>query len=454
MRAARFPPHFRFGVATAATQIEGATREDGRGPSIWDTFAATPGTIRNGDTPSIACDSYHRWRDDIDLMSGLGVDGYRMSLSWSRIFPEGTGRINQAGVDHYSRVIDGLLDRGIAPNITLYHWDLPQALEDRGGWVNRDVASWFGDYASTVFDAYGDRVPLWATLNEPISIWVGYGLGWFAPGRADEQDGRQATHNALLAHGRAVEAFRSGERAGDIGIVVDIWKRTPASDSLADAALAARGDDDGFRCFLDPVFTGGYSDRFLSRLEAEGTMPDIRDGDFESIAQPIDYYGLNVYGRVVVDAEKTDPRAWAQSNPQPGGNFLDSGQEYYPRAVFEALELLRDDYGWTGPVYVTENGVPDGPSLVDPFDDHERIAYVDGFLEWIASAIDAGHDVRGYYLWSLLDNFEWSAGYEMRYGLASVDAETLERVPKRSARWYADLIAAHRSARPSDEPVD
>jgi len=447
MRAESLPSHFRFGVATAAAQIEGAAGEDGRGPSIWDAFAATPGKIRNGDSPAIACDSYHRWPDDVALMADLGVDSYRMSISWSRIFPEGTGRVNLAGIDHYARVIDGLLERGITPNVTLYHWDLPQALEERGGWVNRDVANWFGEYASTVFDAYGDRVPLWATLNEPISIWVGYGLGWFAPGRSDEKAGRQATHNALLAHGRAVEAFRAADRAGDIGVVVDIWKRVPASDSPADAALAARGDDDGFRSFLDPILGRGYSERFLERLDAEGTRPDIRDGDQALISQPLDYFGLNVYGRVVVDAEKNDPKAWAQSDPQPGGNFLDSGQEYYPKAVFDALELLRDDYGWRGPVYVTENGVPDGPSVVDPLDDTERIAYVEGFLEWIAKAIDEGHDVRGYYLWSLLDNFEWSAGYEMKYGIAAVDPATRDRIPKKSAQWYAELIAAHRSLR-------
>ncbi len=442
------PPHFRFGVATSAFQIEGAWNEDGKGPSIWDTFGHTPGKVHNDIPGDVACDSYHRFQDDIDLMSHLGLDGYRMSLSWARLIPEGVGQSNQAGIDYYDRLIDGLLEAGIEPNVTLYHWDLPQALQDRGGWVNRDVAEWFADYAALAFDAFGDRVGRWATLNEPIALWVGYAAGFFAPGLHDQRGGRQAMHNAMLAHGRGVQAFRSAGSPGEIGIVLDIWKRQPATSSPEDVALANEGEDDGFRFFLDTLRGGGYSDRIRRRLESEGNMPAILDGDQALIEEPIDYLGLNVYSRVIVNAKTHDPERWAASERQPGGNYLDNGLEYYPRAVFEALEMVRDDYGWTGPVYITENGMTDGPAAeADPLNDDERIRYVEGFLEWISEAIRHGHDVRGYYLWSLMDNYEWSAGFAAKYGIAALDPLTLDRIPKKSALWYRDLIAAHRASR-------
>jgi beta-glucosidase len=336
--------------------------------------------------------------------------------------------------------------------VTLYHWDLPQALEDRGGWPNRDAADWFGEYAAVAFDRFGDRVRRWATLNEPIAIWVGYGEGFFAPGRSDAAAGRQAMHNALLAHGRGVQAFRAAGSPGEIGIVLDIWKRHPKTDSPADVALAHEGDDNGFRFFLDALRGGGYSDRIRARLEADGTMPGIHEGDQATIEEPIDYLGLNVYSRVVVDSTVNDGKHWAQSDPFPGGNFLDNGQEYYPRAVFDALELVRDDYGWTGPVHIAENGMADGPSsAADPLRDDERIRYVSGFLEWISEGIRAGHDVRSYYLWSLMDNYEWSAGFAPKFGIAALDPTTLDRLPKQSAHWYRDLIAAHRATRPASD---
>ncbi len=442
------PPHFRFGTATSAFQIEGGWNADGKGPSIWDTFGHTPGKVHLDIPGDVACDSYNRYGEDIALMSQLGLDTYRMSLSWSRIIPEGTGAVNAAGLDYYDRVIDGLLEAGIDPNVTLYHWDLPQALEDRGGWANRDVADWFGDYADVAFNRFGDRVRRWSTLNEPIAIWIGYGVGFFAPGRSDAAAGRQAMHNAMLAHGRGVQAFRGAGSPGEVGIVLDIWKREPATQSAADIALAAEGEDDGFRFFLDALRGGGYSDRIRQRLEAEGTMPDIRPEDQALIEQPIDFLGLNVYSRVVVNSETVDRTKWADSDPHPGGNFLDNGLEFYPRAVFEAMEMVRDDYGWTGPIHVTENGMIDGPSsAANPLEDDERIAYVSGFLEWISEAIRAGHDVRSYYLWSLMDNFEWSAGFSAKFGIAALDPDTLERLPKKSAHWYADLIRRHKLTR-------
>lgn len=438
--ADKFPDGFVFGTATSAFQIEGAWNEAGKGPSIWDTFGHRPGKVHRDIPGDLAVDHYHRFREDIALMRELGVDSYRFSMSWSRILPTGTGSVNRAGLDFYHRLVDELLNAGIAPNVTLYHWDLPQALEDRGGWGNRDVASWFGDYAALVFDEFAGLVPQWATLNEPIAIWVGYGMGLFAPGHADPRLGKQAMHNALLAHGQAVQAFREqGDPQAEIGIVLDIWKRHPASDSPADRALVDRDEDDSFRFFLDPLLTGTYSGRNVERLVREGTMPEVRDGDLDLIATPVDYLGLNVYSRVVVSARDYKPYWWEVTSDHPGGNFLDNGTEFYPKAAYDAIRLVSDEYGWDGPVYITENGTPD-PDDGDPLDDQERIRYVRGFLTWIARAIEEGANVRGYYLWSLLDNYEWAAGFSKRYGIVHVDRSTLERTPKASFRWYRDVI--------------
>lgn len=446
------PPSFEFGVATSAFQIEGAWNEDGKSPSIWDTFSQTPGNVR-GDVPGdVACDHYHRYPEDIALMKDLGLDTYRLSLSWSRLIPDGVGDVNQKGADFYNRLIDNLLAADIQPNVTLYHWDLPQVLEDRGGWPNRDVADWFAEYSAKSFDLFGDRVHRWATLNEPIALWVGYALGVFAPGLRDEKLGRQAMHNAMLAHGKSVQAFRAGNNAdSELGIVLDIWKRQPLTESAEDRALADEGEDDGFRFFLDTLRGGGYSDRLRERLESAGTFPHVGPGDQQLIQSPIDYLGLNVYSRVVVDSMLQEPGAWAESHPQPGGNFLENGAEFYPRAVYEAIEMVRDDYGWDGPIFITENGVPDASAATttDPLDDEERIKYVDGFLHWISVAIAEGADVRGYYLWSLLDNYEWSAAFTFKYGLVRVDPETLIRTPKKSAGWYANTIADHKRAVPA-----
>lgn len=448
MSLLNLPRSFEFGAATSAFQIEGAWDADGKGPSIWDTFGHTPGKVHDDIPGDVACDHYHRYPEDIELMKWLGLDSYRFSLSWSRILPDGVGKVNQKGLDFYRKLTDSLLEAGITPNATLYHWDLPQALEDRGGWPNRDVAEWFAEYAAVTFDALGDRIGRWATVNEPISTWVGYALGAFAPGLRDERAGRQAMHNQMLGHGKAVQAFRAAGSPGEIGVVLDIWKRQPATDSPEDLALAAEGEDDGFRFFLDTLRGGGYSDRLRERLEAQGTFPEIHESDQEIIETPIDYLGLNVYARVVVNSKKQDSNGWAESDPPSGGNFLDDGSEFYPRAVYEALQMVRDDYGWNGPIYITENGLPDGPAEpgADPLHDQERIRYVGGFLEWIDRAVAEGSDVRGYYLWSLMDNYEWGTGFSKKYGIAHVDPDTLVRTPKDSAHWYRDVIATHHAA--------
>lgn len=437
----QFPAGFDFGVATSAFQIEGAWNEDGKGPSIWDKFSQTPGKVHLDIPGNRGADHYHRYREDVALMRDIGITSYRFSLSWSRLMPEGRGHINQKGVDFYSRLIDELLAAGIQPNVTLYHWDLPQALEDQGGWINRDIIGAFSDYAEMAFRAYGDRVHRWATLNEPISIWVGYAMGVFAPGRTDEKTARQALHHALVSHGKGVEAFRASGEKGDIGVVFDIWQRHPATDKPEDRAIADRDEDDGFRFFLDPVLKGDYSERIRTRLTERGTMPVVADGDLATINAPIDYLGLNVYSRVVVSAEHYNPKWWVADDKHPGGNFLDNGMEYYPKAVYDATFMAKNQYGFAGPIFITENGAADGPNVVDPLDDQERITYVAGFLEWIAKAIKDGADVRGYYLWSLMDNFEWAAGYSQKFGIVHLDTETMQRTPKASARWYRDVIA-------------
>jgi len=439
----RFPDGFVFGTATSAYQIEGAWNEDGKGPSIWDTFSQTPGRVHDDVPGDVAVDHYHRWRDDVALMRELGIPAYRFSLSWPRLLPDGTGRVNEKGVAFYDRLIDELLASGIEPNVTLYHWDLPQALEDRGGWPEPDVADWFAEYAALAFERFGDRVPRWSTLNEPIALWVGYGLGVFAPGRRDPLAGKQAMHNALVAHGRAVREFRAAGSPGEIGIVLDIWQRHPATDSEADRAIARRDEEDGFRFFLDALFAGGYGAAMRERLAAEGSMPVIRDGDLELAREPIDYLGLNVYSRVVVSAEHYNPRWWEASDAHPGGNFLANGMEFYPEALYDATRMVREEYGVRLPLYVTENGM----STVDErvvdgrVRDEERIRYVRGFLEQALRAIDDGVDLRGYYVWSLLDNYEWAAGFSQRFGIVHVDPVTLERTPKDSALWYRDVIA-------------
>lgn len=442
MPSFRFPRDFRFGVATSAFQIEGAWNEDGKGPSIWDTFSQTPGKVWRDVPGTTAVDHYHRFREDIEIMRDLGIESYRFSLSWSRLLPDGTGRVNPAGVDFYHRLLDALEQAEIAPNVTLYHWDLPQALEERGGWRDRDVANWFGDYAELAFREYGGRVPLWSTLNEPIALWVGYAMGVFAPGGRDPRDGKQAMHNALRAHGTAVRAFRDSGAPGEIGAVLDIWQRHPATDDPADLAIAQRDEDDSFRFFLNGLLGGDYGPRILSRLEATGTMPDIRDGDAELIAEPVDFLGLNVYSRVVVSAEKYNPKWWIAGDAHPGGNFLDNGMEFYPKSVYDAIAMVREEYGFDRPIYITENGVADanGDSLDGPVHDEERIRYIAGFLDWIGRAIEEGADVRGYYLWSLMDNYEWAAGFSQRFGIVHVDSDTLVRTPKASAAWYRDVI--------------
>ena len=435
-----FPKDFLFGVATSAAQIEGAAQEDGRGLSIWDVFSRIPNKIADNTTPEIACDHYHLFKDDVKLMRELGVNSYRFSISWSRVMPEGTGQINQKGLDFYKRLVEELNKNEIVPNATLYHWDLPYELECRGGFLNRDVAEWFGEYAELMFRELGDSVPLWATINEPIATYVGYAKGGFAPGRKLERFGRAANHNILLSHARGVEAFRSvNPKNSKIGIVVDIWHQHPAnSENAADVQAAEDGNERTYRSYLDPIFKGQYSPYLLECMEKEGSMPDIRSGDFEKISAPIDFFGLNCYNRVLASAEDTK----IETIEQTGGNFLDNGTEFYPKAVYDAIKMMHERYNIKIPIYITENGTYNcNEEIVDgKIHDTDRIKYVEGFLNWIEKAIDEGYDVRSYYLWSLMDNFEWSAGNSFRFGITHTDFNTQERIWKDSAFWYRDFI--------------
>lgn len=435
-----FPKDFIWGVSTSAGQVEGGATEDGRTESIWDEFAKKPGKIHNGQRPIVACDSYNRFDRDVENMKNLGVNGYRMSISWSRLMPDGTGRVNRKGADYYKRCFEKLLEAGIEPNVTLYHWDLPQCLEERGGWANHDSAKWFGEYAKNAFDLFGDTVGMWSTVNEPIATYVGYALGGFAPGHTDEKLGNNARHNILVAHGMGVDAFRASGKKGKIGIVVDIWKRHAITDSPEDAALVKDQDERNWKFYLDPVFTGSYSDYILSHLEKEGTLMDIHPGDMEIISRPMDYYGLNVYNRVPVSCNQK-----AEADFSQGGNFLNNRTEYYPKAVYDAVHLVHDLYNINIPIYITENGTyAVGEEYYDAekgmICDEDRIRYIKGFLEWTKKAIDEGFDIRGYYLWSLMDNFEWSAGYNFKFGIIHTDFDTLETKWKKSAYMYRDFI--------------
>lgn len=453
----RFPENFLFGTATSAPQIEGAAYEDGRGASIWDKFAQRPGAIKDGTTPAVTCDFYHRYKEDIALASELGIRSFRFSFSWSRILPEGRGQVNQRGLDFYRRMLDELDRYGIVPNATLYHWDLPQALEDQGGWLNRDTVKWYGEYASLLFREFGDRIPMWATVNEPIATYVGYGEGIFAPGHSSEPMGRQADHHILLAHGEGVRRFREENiKDSQIGIVVDIWHHHPLRpDYPEDVKLAELNNEKTYRSFLNPIFKGAYTEPFLRWMEENHCMPQMQPEDMARISSPIDFFGLNCYNRVVDCADEKLLEAWKSESRSEscdrvdnadgaiGGNFQDDGREFYPRAVYDAVHILKEEYDVHLPIYITENGTPGTDEQISGdgcVHDRARIEYIEGFLRWIAKAMEEGADIRGYYVWSLMDNWEWNAGFTSRYGLTYVDFDTQKRTVKDSGRWYQDLI--------------
>jgi beta-glucosidase len=435
-----FPREFVWGAATAAYQIEGATRVDGRGESIWDRFCSIPGNVANGDTGDRACEHYFRWRDDLELMSSLGLQGYRFSISWPRVQPDGRGPANTKGLDFYRRLVEGLLEREIAPLATLYHWDLPQRLQDEGGWASREVADRFAEYAQLVFDGLGDLVSDWVTHNEPwVTAFLGYGYGTKAPGIRDWRAALAAAHHVLLSHGRAVGAFRRVGRPGRIGITLDL------TEVYGEAEAARRLDGHRNRWFLDPVLRGGYPADIVDLYEERvGPLEFVRDGDLEEIAVPVDFVGVNFYQPAVVRLRDDGPLG-VEEVPVEGPTTA-MGWRVAPAALTELLVRLRRDYRAV-PLVITENGASfEDPPLDgnDVLEDPQRVEYLRDHIAAVECALSEGVDVRGYYVWSLFDNFEWEHGYSSRFGIVGVDFESQRRTPKRSALWYRDLITKQR----------
>ena len=436
----QFPADFSWGVATSAFQIEGAWATDGKGPSIWDSFTHTPGKIKDGSTGDVACDHYHRYRADVDLIAALEVDAYRFSMAWSRVQPLGHGAWNEAGFDFYDRLLAALEEKGVAAHLTLYHWDLPQGLQDRGGWLDRDTAYRFADYAAEVARRFGARLATIATHNEPwCTAKLGYGNGQFAPGVADARQAIQVSHHLLLSHGLAMQAMRAVAPGAKLGIVLNQWTADPATDSAADRALAELEYSRSVQWFMDPIFKGRYPELALRAHGADA--PQVQDGDFAIIAQPLDFLGVNYYFRAFCSAE-TPPRA-----PEATLGFTDMGWEIYPQGLTELLLKLQAEYALP-PIYITENGMANADTLADgQVADGARIDFVERHLAALAAAMAQGVDVRGYFLWSLLDNFEWDSGYAKRFGIVHVDYQTQQRTLKQSAHWYRNFITTARGAR-------
>ena len=443
-----FPEGFVWGAATSAQQIEGGRHEGARGESIWDRFAATPGKISDGSNPNIACDHFHRWRGDIELMSSLGLDAYRFSISWPRIFPDGRGKLNPAGLDFYDALVDGLLEVGIQPYPTLYHWDLPQALQDMGGWAERDTVGAFVDYSSAVVRRLGDRVQRWVTHNEPWCITtLGHEEGHHAPGHRNPPEALRVAHHLLLSHGRATEAIRREAPGSEVGIVLIHCPVHSATDSAADREAARWLDGVFNRWYLDPLFRGVYprdavADRVaLGHLEGP-ELPFVEDGDMAAISTPIEFLGVNYYSRACVEAGP-DGRP-VDVKTVPAEDLTDMGWEVYPDGLEESLSRIHRDYG-PKEIYVTENGAAyDYP--VDEsgrIADEKRVFYLREHLIAARRAISNGVPLKGYFAWSLMDNFEWGHGYEKRFGLYAVDYETQRRIPKDSALWYRDVVSAN-----------
>jgi beta-glucosidase len=442
-----FPKDFVWGVSSAAYQIEGAWNEDGKGPSIWDTFSHTPGRVANGDTGDVACDHYHRSAEDVDLLAGLGVGAYRFSISWPRWMPEGRGRVNAAGRDFYDRLVDTLLARGIEPWVCFYHWDLPQALQDRGGWAERDTAERYGDYASSVVSVLGDRVQTFAMFNEPnVAAVAGHLLGMHAPGESDLMAFIRVSHHLNLATGIGLQRLRS-ERSGlRLGTIVNLQPIVPERDTEEDVHAAAILDAFWNGHHVEPLLDGRYPTLTAGMFESV-----VQGSDLDVVAQPLDWFGLNHYTHHRVTADPASLYGLALVPPPDDAETTAMGWEVAPDALFDQLLVLRERIAGV-PIYVTENGAAFRDTLTDRGEVHDarRIDYLGRYLRSVARAREAGVDVRGYFVWSLLDNFEWNEGYAKRFGLVRVDYETQERLPKDSYAWYARLIASGRVPDPAE----
>jgi len=437
----RFPEGFIWGAATSAYQIEGGVTEGGRGPSIWDTFCRSEGKVFQGHTGDVACDHYHRYAEDVELMRTLGLHAYRFSIAWPRILPEGRGEVNPEGLDFYDRLVDALLAAGIQPFATLYHWDLPQALQDAGGWVSRDTVGAFCEYADAVSRRLGDRVKNWITHNEPwVVAFAGHAWGWHAPGLQDMATALQVAHHLLLSHGEAVPILRENGGAGtQVGITLNLAPVHPASPAAEDVAAARRRDGYLNRWFLDPLFKGTYPEDMLAFYGQ--LAPLVQPGDMARIAAPLDFLGVNYYTRNVVRDDPESPEVQSRLVMPEGAEVTEMGWEVYPQGLYELLMRLRDDYRPPA-IYITENGAafPDEATPDGRVFDPRRIAYLDGHLRQVHRAIREGVPLKGYFVWSLLDNFEWSHGYSKRFGLVYVFYPTQQRIVKESGYWYRRVI--------------
>jgi beta-glucosidase len=436
---------FMWGTATASYQIEGAVSEDGRAPSIWDVFAHTPGKIERSETGDIACDHYHRYKEDIALMRELGVQAYRFSISWPRVIPDGRGKTNVAGVDVYDRLVDELLAAGITPFATLFHWDLPQALQEHGGFANRDICGWFSDYATRIAPRLGDRVNHWIMLNEPsVYAFLGHALGTFAPGLADRSVFLAVIHHLNLAQGSALAALRSLNSAWQLGTTLNIHPGVPADRSEDSTVMAERYNDLWNRCFLGPLLAGRYPHGIASEFH-----PFIIPGDLDTIRQPLSFLGINHYLRAYIQADANELLGFRQVSPPAHLPRTSYDWEINPQVFRDLLLWLHQDYQCP-PIYITENGAyfEDTLSADEKVHDPQRIAFLENYIQAMQEAIDQGVDIRGYFVWSLLDNFEWASGYRPTFGLVKVDSKSQKRIPKDSFYWYRDLIQQNRSITP------
>jgi beta-glucosidase len=437
MEKLRFPSSFVWGAATAAYQVEGAWNEDGKGESIWDRFNHTPGRITNADSGDVACDHYHRYPEDIALMRQLGLQAYRFSISWPRVLPDGFGQVNSAGLDFYERLVEALLAANIEPYVTLHHWDFPQALQEKGGWINRDNLHYLADYAALMVKRLGDRVHCWATLNEPRDIALsGYGSGDHAPGiTGDWKSVYQVTHNLLVAHGLAVQAMRAAAPTLEAGIVLDLWGVEPSSDQPADVAAADLFWKTKRITYLHPLLTGYYHPALVDEIGE--LFPDVRPGDMALISQKLNFLGINSYSRTVVSAEGIVKQV-------PGSEYTEIGWEVCAPSFRRTLERITDDYTLP-PIYIMENGAAYQDTLTKDgkIHDERRSDYLHQHIAQIHQAMRAGVDIRGYFVWSLMDNFEWAFGYTKRFGIIYVDFETQMRIIKDSGEWYSRVISAN-----------
>ncbi|MFZ9724822.1 MAG: GH1 family beta-glucosidase [Candidatus Nanopelagicaceae bacterium] len=429
---------FVWGVATSSYQIEGAANEGGRGQSIWDTFCKVPGKVANFENGDMACDHYHRYKEDLDLMKWMGVKAYRFSVAWPRVIPDGVGRVNEMGLDFYDRLIDSLLEREIAPWLTMYHWDLPEALQIRGGWNNREVVEWFGEYAEVLTSRFGDRVKNWMTLNEPLcSAWLGHLYGDMAPGIKDLQTALNVSHHLLMSHGLACQVIRSNVSEANVGIVINVTPAVPATDNQDDRNAAQLADGFDNRWFLDPVFGRTYPADVIDTL---GASPEIHSGDMKLIAQDLDFLGLNFYFRQTVAADQNSKPLPIRSVNRENVKRTAMNWEVHPQAFEEILLRISKEYSPKA-IYITENGSAWNDEVINgEIIDDERIDYLARHLDAMRSAKNQGAPILGYFAWSFLDNFEWAYGYEKRFGLIYVDYKTQKRTPKKSAFFYRQLL--------------